>query len=339
MTGFLPWGAAFFCLGLSVGVWQPWGLGPVCQPVAALVSTSDRWLSPGRSRYASGPSVARGAPDRPVRARAGGRAGRPTRRPWPAVSAAVIDDGRQRAPHAERADPADDVAASPVPRRPGRRARPAARPAPRRGASGPARGRPARRPATSRPSTDGDERLEDAAGRHTERRGRLDAVVGPLVAARGRGARPGRSRARDAPRRRGGRASMAGVALAVTVRIVPISAMLRAAHVRPRSRAPNGAAVALPRIAARRDHAGATLDLRFARPVGRSPPDRRRGGLHHPDARPGSGHPPRPRRAATSSPPPRPAPARPPPSRCRSSIASGPTRTPRSRRPATRSGP
>ena len=63
-------------------------------------------------------------------------------------------------------------------------------------------------------------------------------------------------------------------------------------------------------------HAGATLDLRFARPVGRSPQDRRRRGLHNPDTRPGSGHPARPRRVATSSPRPRPAPARPPPSSC-----------------------
>ena len=79
------------------------------------------------------------------------------------------------------------------------------------------------------------------------------------------------------------------------------------------------------------------LDLRYARPVGRSPPDRHRGGLRHPDTRPGPGHPPRPRTAATSSPPPRPAPARPRRSRCRSSTGSGTTPTPRSRRPATRS--
>ena len=63
-------------------------------------------------------------------------------------------------------------------------------------------------------------------------------------------------------------------------------------------------------------HAGATLDLRLARPVGRPPPHRRGGGLHRP--RPPSRQ--RPSRssspAATCSPPPRPAPARPPPSPC-----------------------
>ena len=70
--------------------------------------------------------------------------------------------------------------------------------------------------------------------------------------------------------------------------------------------------------------AGATLDLRHARPVGRSLADRRRGGLRRPPPR--SRQPPSrsSSRAATSSPPPRPAPARPPPSRCPSSTGCAP---------------
>ena len=68
-------------------------------------------------------------------------------------------------------------------------------------------------------------------------------------------------------------------------------------------------------------HAGATLDLRYARPLGRSAPDRHRRGLHRPHAGPGQPPSPSSSRAATSSPPPRPAPARPPPSRCPSSTA------------------
>ena len=83
--------------------------------------------------------------------------------------------------------------------------------------------------------------------------------------------------------------------------------------------------------------AGATLDLRLTRPVGRSPADRRRRGLHRTRRRSRQRPSPSSSPDATSSRPPRPAPARPPPSRCRSSIGSGRTPTRPSRRPATRS--
>ena len=122
----------------------------------------------------------------------------------------------------------------------------------------------------------------------------------------------------------------------------PIWAMLasardRCAHFRPigdrcRRRAPDPAPC---------DgiHAGATLDLRLTRPVGRPPPHRDRGGLRRP-RRPSRQRPSRwSSRAATSSRRPRPAPARPRPSslpildRLRAARQHD-----RSRRRATRSG-
>ena len=98
-------------------------------------------------------------------------------------------------------------------------------------------------------------------------------------------------------------------------------------------------AVAMPRARARdgisRQEPRLTFD--YARPLGRSPPHRRRGGLHRPHARPGRGHPARPRGSRR----PRRRPDRHRQDRrlrpARSSIGCARTPTPASRRPATRS--
>ena len=269
---FLPWGAAFFCLGLStVLAWER------RQYASRGTLVSARTMVP-RDR---GPNArCTDAPGRRARARAGDRAGRPTRRPSRARVAERVDDDRERPSRAERADPADDVAGRPL----GRGGVGHAPPGGRRAAS--------REPLQVELAIDRDdgqdEPLVDRRDERLEDPCRARCRAPPRRRSRSSG---GRSRSR--PWRSGG--AYAWTRWATPARrddveragrggghgpIVAISAMLGAARHRPRpSTRGDRAAVAL-RIGARGGTTQErTLDLRFTRPVGRPRAHGRRGGV------------------------------------------------------------